>query len=136
MQLISQLYDCQGKCERIKNTPFPQQITYFGRLFTWVFIFLLPLAYVDYFTAHADAENLTGLVAIEYVLTMVPFVTLISWLFFLLEKVSESCEDPFEWGSTDVPIAAIRRTIEIDLLEMVGETFVPKPVQAIRGIMF
>lgn len=137
-ETLAKLYDCQGKCERIKNTPFPRQITIFGRMFSWVFIFLLPLAFIDLFEQEAAMHNLSGLLKHEYVATIVPFCMVISLIFYLLEKVSESVEDPFEWGMTDVPIATLSRVIEIDLLEMLEneDDTVPEPLSPINGVLY
>lgn len=138
MRVVGQLYDCQGKCERIKNTPFPRQITFFGLVFTWIFILLLPLAFVDPFAEQAEkAMGGKEIVSFHvYMLAMVPFSMVVAWIFFMLEKVSESCEDPFEWGTTDVPIAALTRTIEIDLLQMLGESAVPEPLLPRQGVLY
>lgn len=137
-EILSRFYDCQGKCERIKNTPFPRQITVFGRLFSWIFIFLLPLAFIDLFTQEAALHNLSGLLKHEYIFTIVPFCMVISLVFYLLEKVSESCEDPFEWGMTDVPIATLSRVIEIDLREMIEDPTedIPDPLTPIKGALY
>lgn len=136
--ILSSFYDCQGKCERIKNTPFPRQITIFGRMFSWVFIFLLPLAFIDLFAQEAAQHNLTGLLKHEYIFTIVPFCMIISLVFYLLEKVSESCEDPFEWGMTDVPIATLARVIEIDLREMIEDPKedIPGALAPIKGALY
>lgn len=134
--LLGRLYDDQGKCERIKAAPFPRQITHFGRLFTYLFIILMPLALLAPFEAVADLQKMGDDMAHEYIFTLVPFTVVVSWLFYMFEQVSESCEDPFEWGATDVPIAAISRTIEIDLLQMIGETDVPAPVEPRDGVLY
>jgi putative membrane protein len=134
--ILGNLYDCQGKCERIKNTPFPRQITVFGRLFTWIFIMLLPLAFIELFEREALAIGLTGFFKHEYVFMMIPFCMVISLIFYMLEKVSESCEDPFEWGMTDVPIATLARNIEIDLLQMIDLPDVPEPLKPTNGVMY
>lgn len=136
MQVLGRLYDSQGKCERIKNTVFPWQVTFFGRLFTWVFILLLPLALVDTFEKEIEVQDLGGLLAHEYVFTMVPFSVLIAWLFFIFEKVGESCEDPFEGGTTDTPVTALTRTIEIDLQQMLGEPDIPERITPIDGVLY
>ena len=138
MGVVGRLYDCQGRCERIKNTPFPRQITYFGLVFTWIFILLLPLAFVDPF-AEQGAKAVGGREIDTfhvYMLAMVPFSMVVAWIFFMLEKVSESCEDPFEWATTDVPIATLTRTIEIDLLQMLGESEIPKPLEPRQGVLY
>lgn len=136
MAMVGAFYDGQGKCERIKNTPFPRQIANFGLMFTWVFILLLPLAFVDIFESETKLHDLPSMMAAEYMLVMVPFTVLISWVFFIMEKVSDSTEDPFEGGVTDVPISAICRTIEIDLRQMMGAEDVPGPMEPTDGVLY
>lgn len=49
----------QGKCERIKNRPFPRQHAEFSRLFVRVFVVLAPFGLLDVFAdriGHAHAE--------------------------------------------------------------------------------
>jgi putative membrane protein len=136
MAMLGAFYDAQGKCERIKNTPFPRQVANFGLLFTWVFIVLLPLAFVDMFEAEAKLHSLSTRLTLDYVLVMVPFTVLISWVFFVMEKVSDSTEDPFEGGVTDVPISALCRTIEIDLKEMLEAKEIPEPLKPVDGVLY
>ncbi|MEM7443368.1 MAG: bestrophin family ion channel [Pseudomonadota bacterium] len=136
MTVLGSFYNSQGSCERIKNTPFPRQIANFGMAFTWAFIIMLPLAFVEIFeTAIAD-NNLSTLVRHEFMLTLVPFSVVISWIFYLMEKVSDSVEDPFEGGVTDVPISTLCRVIEIDLKQMLGAEEVPPPVKPVDGVMY
>lgn len=136
MQVLGRFYDYQGACERIKNTPFPRQITYFGRAFSWMFIALLPLALYDSFESAFKEHARIDSVADIDMLPMVLFTMVISWLFYVLQKVSESCEDPFEGGPTDVPISALTRVIEIDLLQMLGEEDIPEPAQPIHDVLY
>ena len=46
--VLEEFYNLQGKCERIKNTPFPGQYGYFARLFTTIFILLIPLYFTKF----------------------------------------------------------------------------------------
>lgn len=52
-------------------------------------------------------HQLGTLLSHKYMFTLVPFTVLISWIFFLMEKVSDSVSDPFEGGVTDVPKHAV-----------------------------
>jgi putative membrane protein len=61
---------------------------------------------------------------------------LISWVFFMMEKISDSSEDPFEGGVHDVPVSAICRTIEIDLRQALGETDVPPPLAPVDDVLY
>lgn len=128
MQSISSLYDQQGKCERIKNTPFPRQYAYFSLVFVWVFILLLPFGL---------AEEFHRLGGESTVWLTVPFSVLISWIFSTIEVVGDNSEDPFENYVNDVPMSAICRTIEIDLMEMVGEPKenIPEKMQPVGDIL-
>lgn len=136
MSLIDSLLLSQGGCERIKNTPFPRQIANFGQAFTWAFILLLPLGLVDIFEAKTQFLQLGTLLTHEYMFTMVPFTVLISWIFFIMEKVSDSVEDPFEGGVNDVPISALCRIIEIELGQMVGADDLPEPLEPVDGVLY
>lgn len=136
IKTIGRLYDAQGKCERIKNTPFPWVITYFGRIFTWVYLILLPMAFVDTFYAELVDQGVSKENVLYYMTVMVALMVIISWVFYMIEKVSESCEDPFEGGATDVPISSLTRTIEIDVLQMAGSEKVPEPASPIDGVLY
>ena len=45
--------------------------------------------------------------------TLISFATLISRNFYLMERVSDSSEDPFEGGLNDVPVFAMCRNIKV-----------------------
>lgn len=136
IELLGRLTVSYGICERIKNTPFPRQVTHFGRLFTWVLVFMLPLALLDVFEREAEREDFGTLLTHEYVFTIVPFSVLISWIFLMMEKVSESHEDPFEGGLNDVPLSAIFRLIEIDVKQVLKEKVVPAPLQPVDDALY
>ena len=46
----------------------------------------------------------------------------------MIEMIAGFLQDPFENRSTDIPMTAICRTIEINLLEMVGEDDIPEAI--------
>ncbi len=123
MKCLEEFYNLQGKCERIKNTPFPRQYAYFSNLFTYIFCALLPLGLLDVF----QREYVEG-VTDESVLTllaMVPLSVLVSWMFLTWESVGDNSEDPFENRPNDVPMTALAVTIEIDLKDMLDERDLP-----------
>ncbi|MEM9548079.1 MAG: bestrophin family ion channel [Bacteroidota bacterium] len=125
MRMLEECYNLQGKCERIKNTPFPRQYAYFSEIFTWMFILLLPFGLVGEFAKMGHS----------FAFVSIPFSVLISWIFVTMEIVGDNSEDPFENFINDVPMTALCRTIEIDLREMLGETELPEKVVAERGIL-
>ena len=54
---------------------------------------------------------------------------LIIWVFFLMEKIGDYSENPFEGTYNDVPISTIARGIEIDMREMINDANIPKQVE-------
>ncbi len=125
MNCLKDFYADQGKCERIKNTPFPRQYAYFSKVFVWAFVLLLPLALIGEF--QKSFQNTLWVV--------VPFSTLISWIFLTIEIVGDNSEDPFENFINDVPMTALCRTIEIDLRDMLHETDLPPRILPENGIL-
>ena len=134
--LLNKLDHCYGICMRIKTTPFPRQIANFGTIFTWVFIFILPLAFLDVFGAEAVRDEFSKAITHEYVFMIVPFSVAISWVFFMMEKVSDSSEDPFEGGMHDVPLSAVCRLIEINIKEALSEDDVPPPLKPVDDVLY
>ena len=125
MEQITEMYTLQGKCERIKNTPFPRQYAYFATAFTYIFIALLPLGIVGSFNERSEwLAYLT-----------VPLSVIISWMFFTMDVVGDTSEDPFQNFINDVPMTALCRTIEIDLRQMLGETEIPAKIQPVNDVL-
>lgn len=124
-KLLVDLYAQQGKCERIKNFPYPRQFATANMMFVRIFLVLVPFGLLGEFARLGEA----------LVWLNIPFSALVSWVFNTMEKIGESTENPFEGGPNDVPITAITRTIEIDLREMLGEHDVPPPLAPINDIL-
>lgn len=134
MGILDELYDLQGKAERIKATPFPRQYAEFSRLFTRVFVFLIPLGMLDVFGDHID-QALRGQTWL-WIVPMVLSSVLVSWVFRTMEGIGDASEDPFERSMNDVPMNALCIVIERDLRQLLGETDVPEPEQPIDGILY
>lgn len=123
--LLTTFYEDQGKSERIKNFPFPRQYASVALWLTVVFSALLPFALLETFSEHG-----------QYAIWLnVPFSALVIWVFFLMEKIGDYSENPFEGTYNDVPITAISRTIEIDLREMLNDSDIPKPIPTVNGFL-
>ncbi len=123
--LLVNFYEQQGKCERIKNFPYPRQFASINLFFVRLFVFMVPFGMLKEFEKLGD----------HMVWLTIPFSVLVSWVFSSMEKVGESTENPFEGGSNDVPITSMSRTIEIDLREMLDETDLPPAIQAVNNIL-
>jgi ion channel-forming bestrophin family protein len=116
---ITELFNLQGGCERIKSTPLFRQYSIFSRVFVNIFIFLLPFGLLR------DLNSLAHWTA----WLAIPFSLLISWIFYTMEQVGEYSENPFDNAVNDVPMSTICRNIEIDIKEMLGETDLPPRLQ-------
>ena len=124
-RVLADLTDQQGRCERLKNFPYPRQFAtinmYFVRLFAW----LLPFGLLGEFRELGPGRAWLT----------VPFAAAVGWVFVAMERVGEATENPFEGGANDVPITALSRTIEIDLREMLGEPEPPPALAPVHDIL-
>jgi ion channel-forming bestrophin family protein len=125
LRQLAELLDCQGRCERIKNFPYPRQFATLNYWFIRLFVWLVPFGMLHEF------QSLEG---VKIWLT-IPFSLIVTWLFLALEKVGESTENPFEGSANDVPITALSRTIEIDLRQLLDESEIPAPLTATHSIL-
>lgn len=124
-RVFNNFYDEQGKAERIKRFPFPRLYGTFSFLFVCIFVFLLPFGIVAEFSKLGD----------DAIWLCIPFGVIVGWVYVLMEMIGDYSENPFEGLYNDVPMLSICRTIEIDLLQMMGESNVPSPIQAKNGFL-
>ncbi|MBU0903121.1 MAG: bestrophin family protein [Gammaproteobacteria bacterium] len=110
-QRLDTLASSQAICERIKSTPTPFAYTLLLHRTAWLFCMLLPF----------------GLVGSLELLTPV-LVTIIAYTFFGLDALGDELEEPFGLSDNDLPLSAMVRGIEIDLLENLGDAL-PEPLQ-------
>lgn len=109
--------DYQGACERIISTPIPWLYTVLMHRLVAIYCFFLPLGLVK------DLGWATPIV-----------VTIVAYAFYGLDGIGEEIEEPFGHDPNDLPLSAISRMIEVNLLQRIGETELPplhKPVDQI-----
>ncbi len=110
--------NAQGGMERLKNTPLPNQYRFFPTFFTHLFCILLPIGLVE----------TLGLAT--------PLGSTVAGLMFLATlQIGDDLVDPFANTVHDVPLTAMCRTIEIDLLQAIGEEPQP-PVTPVKGVLW
>src|SRR3546814_12812331 len=100
---LTDIANAQGGMERFKNTPLPNGFRFFPNLFTRVFCVLLPIALVESLGLATPIGS-----------------TLIGLVFLAVLSIGEDLTDPFANSVHDVPLTAMCRTIEIDLLQTAG----------------
>jgi putative membrane protein len=109
--------------QRIKQTPTPRQYDYFTRVAVAAFSTLLPF-------------GLLGTLPRTDAWWTVPLTAVIAGVFIVLERVGAVLDEPFANTVNDVPITAICRDIERDLLEQLGEHPLPEPVPVVAGYLW
>ena len=115
-EVLVALTEDMGQAERIKNTVFPTTYHSFTRIIIWLFGVLITII----------ASETTGPWSIL-------IGSLVSFVFQTTHIIGMSLLNPFEFTSSGVPLNQITRTIEINLLQMIGEGEVPQPVTPVRG---
>lgn len=125
MRLVTECYAQQGAAERIKSFPFPRQYANYSHAFVKIFIFLVPFGLMKEMANLGEGASWL----------VIPFSTLVAWVFYSMEQVGDFSEDPFEGGVNDVPLSTICRNIEVDLREMLGETVLPPRLHPIDEVL-
>lgn len=116
---LSDITDVQGGCERIKNTPLPRQYDHYPELFVKIYCLLLPT------------------VLVQELGWLTPVVTgLVSFVLLVLNRIGKNLEDPFENQVYDTPMTALSRTIEINLLQALGEEKLPPAIGPVKGVLW
>jgi putative membrane protein len=118
---LNELYDVQGGCERIKTTVFPASVTFIAHIFVWGIVVLIPIVFLD----HEEATTILEMAAVGFIC--------LSYL--VVGQLAALLKNPFEGLPNDTPMTALCRTIEIDLLEQLGETELPDPIEPENGIL-
>jgi ion channel-forming bestrophin family protein len=125
METLSRLYDEQGKCERIKDTPYPRQFAMLNLSFIRVFIVMIPFGLLQEFARVGETA----------VWLTVPISFVVTWIIHCIEKIGEHSENPFQGGPDDTPMASIARNVEIDLKEMIRDSAIPAPLKPKNSII-
>lgn len=116
--VLVDIANAQGGMERIKNTPLPMQYRFFPKFFVRLFCVLLPIGLVETLgIATPIGSTLAGL------------------MFLAVLQIGDDLVDPFADTVHDLPLSALCRTIEIDLLQGIGDP-APEPLQPMKGVLW
>jgi ion channel-forming bestrophin family protein len=110
---LSAIAQVQGGCERIKNTPLPFSYSLLLHRTAYTFCVLLPFALAP---------------ALDWWAPLPAF--LISYAFFGLDALGDELSDPFGTDVNDLPLDAMVRLIEREMLYAAGRDDVPPPIAA------
>ncbi len=112
------LSSVQAGCERILLTPLPFAYTLLLHRCAWMFCVLLPFGLAS---------------SLGWATPVVSAV--LAYAFFGLDQLGEEMEEPFGLEPNDLPLDAMVRTLEIDLLDSLGERPLPDPLQPQRYLL-
>jgi putative membrane protein len=115
---LTEMTTIQGGCERIDGTPVPFAYTTLIHRIVGFYCLLLPFGIVN------DVRWMTPLV-----------VFMVCHAFFGLDEIGDEIEDPFGIEPQDLPLAAISRTIEINLLQYLDEKDVPPMLEPVGRVL-
>jgi putative membrane protein len=111
---ITALATIQGACERIRHTPLPFSYSLLLHRTAYLYCLMLPFGLVE---------------SVGYGTPLV--VGLISYTFFGLDALGDEIEEPFGRAPNDLPLDALCRRIEVDLLAACGEQDLPPLLQPV-----
>lgn len=115
-RILSDLANAQGGLERIRNTPLPMQYSVLPEIATDLFCAVLPLS------------------AVQTLGWITPLgSSVISMLFMMLDRSGRDLQHPFTASAHALPMHAMARNIERDLLQPIGEVPGP-PVPVVNGV--
>lgn len=115
---LAAITGAQSTCERIKATPLPFPYTLLLHRTSYMFCILLPFAM---------AEPMGWLTPI--------FTAIVSYTFFGLDAIGDELEDPFGHDENDLPLSAIVRNIEREILEALGATELPPALEPVDYVL-
>ena len=115
---VHALSSIQAGCERILSTPLPFAYTLLLHRCAWMFCVLLPFGLAS---------------SLGWATPVVSAV--LAYAFFGLDQLGEEMEEPFGLEPNDLPLDAMVRTIEIDLLDSLGVQPLPAPLQPHRYLL-
>ena len=117
-RVLVDIANAQGGMERLKNTPLPNQYRFLPTFFTRLFCALVPIGLVETLgVATPVGSTVAGL------------------MFLAILQIGDDLVDPFANTVHDVPLSAMCRTIEANLLETIGDA-APPPLVPVRGVLW
>ena len=113
-KMLIRFSDEMGKSERIKNTVFPPTYNFYTRVFIWVMMISTTFVVAD----------MVGAWSILY-------GALVGYIFIVIHHIGQTLLNPFENVPSGISLDQITRTIEINLLESLGESEIPEPIKIV-----
>jgi len=117
-ETLTKFTDSMGKCERIKNTVFPTSYSLLVDVLIYLWVFFLPFGLID---------NI-GLI-------LIPTSVSLAFSFLAIDRIAYYMQDPFNNLPSDTPMLSLSRTIEINIMQELGEDDIPEPLKPQHGVL-
>jgi putative membrane protein len=117
-ELLNEMSAVQVACERIATTPTPFTYSLLLHRTAYLFCFLLPFSLV---TTLGYATPL--------------FCVVVAYTFFGLDALGDELEEPFGENLNALPLSALARTVEINVLEAMGERNLPPALLPVEYVL-
>ena len=119
---IKEMITAQHSCEGLKATPFPTHYTFFTDIFIWMLVLLMSV-------------SLPAMENVGYFSILAVFIT--GWVFSMINGIGAYMEEPFVNNRNFVPMNALCRKLERDLLQnALGEKNIPPHIKPIEGALY
>lgn len=115
---VAALGHVQAACERIKSAPTPFAYTLLVHRTAWLFCLLLPIG------LPATAGPAAPVIAV-----------IVAYAFFGLDALGDELEEPFAPRPNTIPLDAIARVVERDLLDAMGDADLPPPLLPVDYVL-
>lgn len=115
---VTRLAYILGGCERVQSTPIPFAFLLLLHRTVHIYCLLLPFGLID------TVGMMTPVV-----------VCIVSYTFFGLDALGDQIEDPFSLRPNNLPLDAISRAVENNLLSMLGDANPPRLLQPVDTLL-
>ena len=120
--MMREMVNAQYKCEGMQTTPFPTHYTFFTDVFIWMLVVLM-------------AFSLPTLDNVGYFSIIA--VVIIGWVFSMINGIGAYMEEPFINNRNVIPMNALSRKLERNLLQIaLEEKDIPPPMTPIEGALY
>jgi putative membrane protein len=116
--LLNEMSFVQVACERIASTPTPFTYSLLLHRTAYLFCFLLPFSLVT---------------TLGYATPV--FCVVVAYTFFGLDALGDELEDPFGDNLNALPLTALARTIEVNVLEAMGAEDLPSALLPVDSVL-
>lgn len=124
-KILYDLYEHQGKLERLKKFPLPRQYASMSQYFIGIFLILMPFSLIPELMKIGEIG----------IWLSIPVTALIGYVYVMMELVGDYTENPFQGMANDIPMMSLCRTIEIDLREILEDEEIPSVIESRNGVL-